>query len=272
MGFLNSIKSRFGDAISKGGLCGILGGLGTGIVVGTVGLVFGGPMGALGGFLQGVKLGAPFGMAIGTAIKALKVPVLSNLIDWGVNKINKIGPIRAINNWIRTGVESIKLMGAKSDIEYLMAKLKNIVFKLLTVVVNALGKNNEKVVEQTKEKDRNIEKSFRGRQEKGLTKRDRSDGLAKATEQSRQKQNIITKADRSSREKASPVREPVHKGARKTSQKSVTVEGKRTGRLSQVPVKRQPVKDLSQVIGKTAAPAKPIIGKSSQAKELTKVR
>lgn len=272
MGLLNSIKSRFGDVISKGGLCGILGGVAGGIVGGAAGLFMGGPAGIIPFAFKGAKIGLLGCTTLGTAIKALKVPALSNLIDLGVNKLNKIGPIRAINNWIRTGIESVKLMGAKSDIEYLMAKLKNIVFKLLTVVVNALGKNNEKVVEQIKEKDRNVEKSSRGRQEKGLTKGDRSDGLAKETEQSRQKQNIITKADRSSREKASPVRKPVHKGARKTSQKSVTAEGKRTGRLSQVPVKRQPVKDLSQVIGKTAAPVKPIIGKSSQTKELTKVR
>ena len=272
MELLNSIKSRFGDIISKGGLCGILGGLGIGAALGIGGFMAGGPAGAFAGFVKGTKIGFLGGTALATAAKALKVPKLSNIIDGVAKKTNMFGPIRAINNWIRTGAESIKLMGSKSEINYLMAKLKNIVFKILTVVVNALGKNNEKVVEQIKEKDRNIEKSSHGRQEKKLTQRDRSDELAKGTEQSRQKQNTITKADRSSREKASPVREPVHKGARKTSEKSVTAEGKRTGRLSQVPVKRQPVKDLSQVIGKTAATAKPIIGKSSQAKELTKVR
>ena len=271
MGLLNSIKSRFGDAISKGGLFGILGGLGTGAVLGTVGLVFFGPMGAAGGFLQGVKLGAPIGMAVGTAIKALKVPGLSNLIDLAAKGISKFGPARALNNWIRSGIESVKMMGAKSDIEYLKAKLENIAFKILTVVVNALGKNNEKAVEQIKGKEKKMEKSSH-RQEKGKSRGNKSVNPAKRAEQSRQKQTVISTAERSSGAKVVAAKGPVRAGTQKATEKTTAAIGIRTERLSQVPVKRQPVKDLSQVIGKTAAPVRPIIGKNAPEKEISRVR
>ena len=270
MGVFSSIISRVSDSISKGGLFGALVGVAAGIGFGAAGFMAGGPAGALAGFIKGAKYGLIAGSAVGT-IKVLKVPGFSNIIDWGAKMLNKAGPIRAANNWIRSGIEKAKMMGPKSDLEYLMAKLKNLIFQVLTVVVNALGKNNEKVVEQIKENDKKIKKEARGRKEE-FTKGDKSYNMIKGTEQNRQKQAAVKTVNKPSKEKTASAREAVRAGTQKGTEKTAIAEAKRTGRLSQVPVKKQPVKDLSQVIGKTAAPVKPIVGKTAQAKDLSKVR
>ena len=270
MGVFSSIKSRLADSISKGGLFGTLFGVAAGIGFGAVGFMAGGPAGFLAGFIKGAKYGL-LGGAAGGSIKVLKIPGFSNLIDWFANKFNSFGPARAVNNWLRSGIEKAKMMGPKSDIEYLMAKLKNLIFQVLTVVVNALGKNNEKVVEQVKENDKKIKKEARGRKEE-FTKSDKTYNMIKGTEQNRQKQAAVKTVNNPSKEKTASAREAVLAGTQKGTEKTAIAEIKRTGKLSQVPVKKQPVKDLSQVIGKTAAPVKPIVGKTAQAKDLAKVR
>lgn len=270
MGVFSSIKSWLADSISKGGLFGALVGVAAGMGFGAAGFMAGGPVGFFAGFIKGAKYGLLAGAAVGS-IKVLKIPGLSNLIDGLAKKLNSIGPIRAVNNWIRSGIENAKMMGPKSDLEYLKAKLENLIFQVLTVVVNALGKNNEKVVEQIKENDKKIKKEARGRKEE-FTKGDKSYNMLKGTEQNRQKQAAVKTVNKPSKEKTASAREAVRAGTQKGTEKTAIAETKRTGKLSQVPVKKQPVKDLSQVIGKTAAPVKPIVGKTAQAKDLAKVR
>lgn len=272
MSLWDSAWKKIGNCISTGGLFGLFGGAAGGIIGGAAGLVAGGPVGVIPGVLKGVKIGFLGGTAVGTALKAMNIPV----IDLVAKALNQLSPIRAVNNWIRSGIESLKAMGAKSDIMYLMAKIKRVLFKLLTIVVKALGRNNEKVTETIRKEaaEKSQAAKARGKEEPAREKRDK--GLVKEAKKTKEKAVSIAAADRPSREKTAATKEPVRAGRREPAGKAVAAAEKAkagpAARLSQVPVKRVPVKDLSQVLNSRSATVRPIVGKSVPEKDLTKAR
>ena len=271
MGIISKAKEHFtemGKWAATTGLFGIGGAALGAAVFGTIGAL-GGPGGVAAGAAFGAKIGAFSGAALG----ALNLKIFRKQAKW-LN--DHFTPARVINNTARSLIEKAKSLGVKSDIEYLITKIKTILYQLLKIVVKALGRNNEKVTEKVRQ-EAETKKAAQSRRKEEPAKGEQNKELAQKKEMSRGKESSISRNDIPSKTKTAPVREPVRAGVEKSADKAAAAAKKASktnaaAMLAQAPVKRMPVKDLSKALNDKSAAVKPVIGKSAPGKDLAKIR
>ena len=273
MDIWNSVKKTAGRFFSAAGLGGLLGGAGGAIVGGVGGFFLGGPAGVIPGLVGGAKTGALIGSGTVGALGALNVPPV-----WGIGKWlhEHVPPVRWLNNFGKKTIEWVKGIGIRSDIELLIEKIKTILYQLLKIVVEALGRNNEKVTEKVRQ-EAETKKAAQSRRKEEPAKGEQNKELAQKKEMSRGKDASISRNDMPSKTKTAPVREPVRAGIEKSADKAAIAaktasKTNAAAMLAQAPVKRMPVKDLAQTLNNKSAAVKPVIGKSAPGKDLAKIR
>lgn len=275
MGLKEKAKNFFmgaGKFFATGGFFTIAGTAIGAISLGTIGMV-GGPATAATMAAFGAKWGAIGGATIGTIAGGLNLPIAKNAAKW-LN--DHFTPARVINNTFRSVIEKAKSLGVKSDIEYLITKIKTILYQLLKIVVKALGRNNEKVTEKVRQ-TAETKKAAQSRRKEEPAKGEQNKELAQKKEMSRGKDASISRNDMPSKAKTASAREPVRAGIEKSADKAAAAvktasKTNAAAMLAQVPVKRMPVRDLSQTLNNKSAAVKPVIGKSAPGKDLAKIR
>lgn len=271
MGIISKAKEHFaemGKWAATTGFFGASGALLGAVAFGAVGLL-GGP----GTAAAGAAFGAKCGLALGATLGSLNLKFFRKGAKW-LN--DHFTPARVINNTIRSTIEKAKSLGIKSDVEYLITKIKTILYQLLKIVVKALGRNNEKVTEKVRQ-EAETKKAAQSRRKEEPAKREQNKELAQKKEMSRGKESSISRNDMPSKTKTAPVREPVRAGVEKSADKAAAAaktasKTNAAAMLAQAPVKRMPVKDLAQTLNNKSAAVKPVIGKSAPGKDLAKIR